>query len=339
MTTMSPHSVTRTAYLDPVTALVMAGVLLCAVVDDAAAEAAASAAKADAGGYDLFLLIGQSNADGRGGIAAVPAELAQPSPHHIIFYHNGFGTTPDWMPLAPGFSVRKPQPTTLPTGNFGIEVTFAPAIAEAFPGMKVAFIKAARGNTGMGFHWHPGTDPNGTEKGEKPGPCYRTALDAVNMAVARLPAGQHRWRGILWHQGENDAGDKNYDKRLGTLITRLRADLKTPELPFVFGGLRPGIGAGWNTIAPRAVEAIPRTAFVSSDGLDGDPLHFSSAALLEFGKRYAATITPLLQDAKPVLVDGGTPQATLRRTEVAAAPADPAVPAKPEALEAQPPAP
>lgn len=299
--------------------LALACALLCSVIGTVIAEDAKpvvpSAAKADAGGYDLFLLIGQSNADGRGGNKSLPEELAKPSPDHILFYHNGFATTPDWMALVPGYSVRRPTPTTLPSGNFGMEMSFAPAITEAFPGMKVAIIKAARGNTNLSFHWNPGTDPNSLEKEAKPGPCYRTALDAVNMAIAKLPPGQHRWRGILWHQGESDAGDRNYDKSVGRLINRLRQDLKTPDLPFVLGGLRPGIGGAWNGIAPRVVNAVPHTAFVSSEGLDGDSLHFSSAALLEFGKRYATAIAPLLKEAKPVLVAGGTPQATLRELQ------------------------
>ena len=274
------------------------------------AEDAKSAAKPDVGGYDIFILMGQSNADGRGSSKDVPPELAQPSKDHIIFYHNGCATTPDWEALAPGYSTGK-KPTTVPKGGFGIEVSFAPALAEEMPGMKVAIIKSALGSTDIGFKWNAQTDANG-EKAQRPGPCYRTALDAINMAIAKLPAGQHRLRGMLWHQGESDAGDRSYDKKLVHLITRLREDLKAPELPFVFGGLRPGVGSKWNVVAAQATTLTPNLAFVSSDGLEGDSLHFNSAALIEFGKRYAKATLPLLKQAKPTLIEGGTKNYTLR---------------------------
>jgi iduronate 2-sulfatase len=286
--------------------------LLGGILAGANAQEVKSAAKANAGGYDIFLLIGQSNMDGRGLVKDVPPDLAKPSNDHIIFYHNGIATTPDWQPLRPGYSSRvKGRP--LPGGQFGMEVSFAPALAKTMPGIKIALIKASIGNTGLGYHWNPGAQPN-DDKEQKPGPCYRTALDAVNMAIAKLPPGKHRWRGILWHQGENDAKDKNYDKNLVRLVTRLRDDLKTPDLPFVFGGLRPGIGAGWNEVAPKAVDLAPNVAFVPSDGLEGDALHFNSAALLEFGERYALAMAPMLKKSSGVAIEGGIKRATLRET-------------------------
>lgn len=288
----------------------IAAALLCATLQLSNAQNATSAAKPDAGGYDIFILMGQSNADGRGGVKDLPPELAAPSKEHIIFYHNSNATTPEWEALAPGYSTGK-KPTTVPQGGFGIEVSFGPALAEAMPGAKVAIIKSALGGTDLGFRWNPQTDANGA-KAQRPGPCYRTALDAVNMAIAKLPPGEHRLRGILWHQGESDAGNRNYDKLLAKLITRLREDLKAPELPFVFGGLRPGIGSKWNGVAANATTLVKNAAFVSSDELDGDSLHFNSAALVTFGKRYAESIAPLLKQAQPTIVQGGTKNYTLR---------------------------
>lgn len=272
--------------------------------------------KAPADGYDIFILMGQSNADGRGSAKLVPKEYASPSADHIIFYH-GLASTPDWMPLSPGFASRTDK-YTFPNNFFGVEVTFAPALAEAMPGMKTAIIKSSRGSTGMG-QWSGGSDAMG-EKGQKPGSCYRMAMEAVNRAIAKLPPGEHRLRGILWHQGENDAGDANYDKKVVALANRFRNDLKAPGLPFVLGGLRPGIGGKWNTVAARAAELDPNIAFASSEGLGGDSLHFNSEALLEFGKRYATAMTPLIKKAKPTVIKGGTTNYTLYDSEAATKP-------------------
>jgi hypothetical protein len=290
------------------------GLMVCGMAGLTFAEEAKSAAKADAGGYDIFILMGQSNADGRGGAKDLAPELAAPSKDHIIFYHNSNATTTEWEALAPGYSTGKSK-TTVPKGGFGVEVSFGPALATAVPGAKVAIIKSAYGGTSLSFHWKPGTDANGLKaKGwqQGPGPCYRTALNAINMAVAKLPPGEHRLRGMLWHQGESDAGDRSYDKNLGNLITRLREDLKAPDLPFVLGGLRPGIGGKWNGIAANVTNLVKNAAFASAEGLEGDSLHFNSAALVTFGQRYAEVMAPMLKTTKPTMVKGGDKNYTLR---------------------------
>lgn len=291
------------------------GLMVCGIAVSALAEGTISAAKADGGGYDIFILMGQSNADGRGDSKKLPLELAAPSKDHIIFYHNSNATTPEWEALAPGYSTGKSK-TTVPKGGYGIEVSFAPAFAAAVPGAKVAIIKSALGSTDLGFKWHPRTDANGA-KAQRPGPCYRTALNAVNMALAKLPPGEHRLRGILWHQGESDAGNRSYDKMLAHLINRLREDLKAPELPFVFGGIRPGIGAKWNGVAANATNLVTNAAFAPSTGLEGDSLHFNSEALVEFGKRYAEAMAPLVKQTQPTIIQGGDKNYTLRDLAVA----------------------
>lgn len=44
-------------------------------------------------------------------------------------------------------------------------------------------------------------------------------------------------RGMIWHQGESDAGlpAGEYEKRLTAFIGRVRADLEVPDLPFGVG--------------------------------------------------------------------------------------------------------
>jgi len=83
------------------------------------------------------------------------------------------------------------------------------------------------------------------------------------------------------------------------LIARLRTDLGTPALPFLIGDLgdfgnekrdpaaiarQEVVRAGLRQVAVETSDA----AFVESDGLAGvDIVHFSRAAYIEFGRRYA----------------------------------------------------
>ena len=82
------------------------------------------------------------------------------------------------------------------------------------------------------------------------------------------------------------------------MIARLRSDLAASGLPFLIGNLgtfgdekrspaaiarRDVVRAGLRRVAGETVGA----AFVESEGLDGvDDVHFSRAALMEFGRRY-----------------------------------------------------
>jgi hypothetical protein len=87
-----------------------------------------------------------------------------------------------------------------------------------------------------------------------------------------------------------------YEAKLHALIARFRASLNAPTLPFIVGQLGQYPDVPWDD-ARRTVDAAHRalpakvahTAFVASDGLvhNGDRVHFDSASLREFGRRYA----------------------------------------------------
>jgi hypothetical protein len=104
-------------------------------------------------------------------------------------------------------------------------------------------------------------------------------------------------KGILWHQGESDANEKNsgkYEERLGTLITKFRAVAGVNDLPVLMGEL----GSFSKTKEQFSLinQAIHHYAFqntnisiVSTGDLKdkGDSLHFNSAGQRMMGKRFA----------------------------------------------------
>ena len=93
------------------------------------------------------------------------------------------------------------------------------------------------------------------------------------------------------------------------LVGRLRAELGTPRLPFVFGEIarwnwtgRPEGTAPFNAML-RALR-LPWSVCVSSEGLcpmkdETDP-HFSAASQRELGVRYAAALLQLQSENQPV---------------------------------------
>lgn len=137
------------------------------------------------------------------------------------------------------------------------------------------------------------------QRWQKNGDLYAQAL-----ARARIAMASGTLRGILWHQGENDAialdTAQSYGTRFAQMIRDLRADLGMGDIPFVAGELgtflapQPGhCGAKLvNEALASMVRETPNTACVSSDGLGhkGDSIHFSSDALIEFGRRYARSL-------------------------------------------------
>jgi hypothetical protein len=117
-------------------------------------------------------------------------------------------------------------------------------------------------------------------------------------------------KGILWHQGESDSGAEqtamSYAARLTKMVGNLRSQLGTGSAPFVAGELgrflkaetREGTPSYWKVVNEQLhtlPTSLPAAAVVSSDGLShkGDDVHFDTASLREFGRRYAAQMEAL----------------------------------------------
>ena len=99
-------------------------------------------------------------------------------------------------------------------------------------------------------------------------------------------------RGMLWHQGESDAGQPAgaYKKNLEALIASVRSDLGLPKLPVLIGqvnnnGKRDNIFADQKTV----VSTVPDTYLVESTGLEtwDHGTHFDAKSQIELGNRFA----------------------------------------------------
>lgn len=222
----------------------------------------------------LFLLVGQSNMAGRG---KVEPQDTVPIPHVLMLDRQR-----TWVPAVDPMHFDKP------IAGAGLGRSFAARIADSQPGVTIGLIPAAVGGSPIDA-WQPGVfyEPTKSHPWD----------DAIARARAAMTSGT--LKAILWHQGESDATPDlapGYEAKLHDLITRFRAALDAPDVPFIVGQLGQYPDVPWD--APRrlvdaAHRALPgkvrRTAFVSSDGLvhGADKVHFDTSSLHDLGRRYA----------------------------------------------------
>jgi lysophospholipase L1-like esterase len=167
--------------------------------------------------------------------------------------------------------------------GIGLAMSFAVDVMESGGLAPVGLVPCAVGGTPLS-RWMPGAD------------LYDSAV-----TIARCARKSGTLKGILWHQGEGDAGrvedSASYGERFRTMIRQLREDLSAPSVPVIAGELGPFLRLhescphfGMINRQLRDLEGVlPAYACAGAAGLQdqGDCLHFSSAALREFGLRYA----------------------------------------------------
>lgn len=232
--------------------------------------------------FHLFLLVGQSNMAGRGKV-----ESEDKVPHPRVLMLNKAG---DWVPAVDPLHFDKTSAGT------GLGKTFGAQIAEANPGITVGLIPCAVGGSPIDS-WKPGEFYKATNSHP-----WDDALKRAKLAMEKGTL-----KGILWHQGESDSNAKSaptYGARLQNLVKAFRAELGA-DLPFLVGQLGQYEDIPWEE--PRKIvdqahqnlaKELPRVAFVSSTGFKhkGDKVHFDSASMREFGKRYAAAYLKMTKD-------------------------------------------
>ena len=244
----------------------------------------------EAAHYKVFLLGGQSNALGRApssGLPVSPVNLQMPQVD-ILFYFGSTLTT-----IRPGSGSE--------TSEFGPEVSFGRAIADALPADNIAIIKYAAGGTALYNDWAPGSGPN-----------YTTFRNTVTAGLAAIQAAGHTTEivGMLWHQGESDAIEGQqaaYQTNLTAFITDIRSHYG-PNLPFLIGEIRRSNGPAFVTVADAQIAvaaAAPNLAFVPASDLSfWDTYHFDAPSQVTLGQRFATAYLGLVNGGAPLSLTG-----------------------------------
>jgi hypothetical protein len=262
--------------------------LLAAVVLSASATlgTAAGAGEKVAAGLKpskVFILSGQSNMVGHGGVEELPKELAAERKRVLVWSGRG------WIAYKPRKLV-------------GPEASFTAEMVKAWPKETVGFIKYAVGATSV-IQWDPDLEARGKSQ-----PLYARLMGKVKAAREKTPGGIEIV-GLLWMQGERDARYKkladDYTKNLKKFVDRVRKDTGVANLPFVLGRIRTPDSYKFRGVVRKAQEEvarnITRSAWADADGLEmkKDGLHYSTKGQIGLGKRFAAAYLKLVAGKSP----------------------------------------
>lgn len=232
---------------------------------------------------DVYLLIGQSNMAGRGHLAAGDELLSEGVRKMDVYGY-----------LVPA---KEPLHYDKKSAGAGLGISFANALRAADTNRTVVLVPCAFGGSKLS-EW---------AKGEY---MYEHAILRTRHALRKLK-GKGRLAGILWHQGESDAYDReladSYGVRLAKMIGDLRADLGCGEVPVVVGELGRYLADNCaksghypyfekiNAALNDMTNTVRNCACVSSEGLtpNADILHFNTPSLRILGERYAVALQKL----------------------------------------------
>jgi hypothetical protein len=252
--------------------------------------------------YEVWPIIGQSNATDSGTAAGYDEALDGPVEG---VYEFSRGTTKSNQTVAPSGQIMKHQ---LPSQNGNIldgisfDRHFAAARRKANPKIKkLVIINRAVGGSGFSNnHWNQGNT------------TYTDFVDDINSFLGKYP--EYHMPGIIWHQGEQDAlggtTEAAHQTNLTNMETGFSQDISgySDDTIFIAGTL----SEDWITQADatrrpvddaiRNVSAyITNSSFIDlsdQNGVVTDEIHFDTPAKRIMGQRYAKEAQKVLRNIR-----------------------------------------
>ncbi|MCA9106987.1 MAG: hypothetical protein KDA83_16320 [Planctomycetales bacterium] len=260
---------------------------------------------------DVYLLSGQSNMQGSGRVADLPASWLEPI--ESVRFWNGT----DFEVLTPSVTRSAAR-----VEQFGPEVGFAREMAELAPERTIYLIKFFRSGQPLHHGWngnqwagpdpgpgranfYPGLDADDPNQGRH----YRDMMTVAQAAWRHLEQQglEPRLRGIVWMQGEQDSKHEQsageYAASLAQFKQRTEQDLHSDSVPFVFGQVLPHspplprfthrdlIRAQQQAVDMRsgAPESTVGCWMVSTDGMPllNDTVHYDARGQAMLGQAFA----------------------------------------------------
>jgi len=179
-------------------------------------------------------------------VADLPAKWLPATKIQIYASMNGSQEKATWKPFVYGLTSSEPQ-------NFGPEVGLAKGLTAQYPNDLIYFIKIACDETPLAAY--PGS--NSAWLGAD-GARYNWLIKNIKNALSLLPRSDNPYQlaGMFWMQGEDDAMDQKtdapaqYQNHLRQFVTKIRGDLASPSLPFLFGKIQNVAACYWETTWP-----------------------------------------------------------------------------------------
>ena len=253
---------------------------------------------------DIWVLAGQSNMQGSGLITreykanpkilmfglnnewmpAVPPThrvytAAAPVFKNLIMAKNPGVTEEAWKKMSDG-EARKPA------GLIGPDLSFAESIVSA-TGRNIGLLPCALGATSMA-DWNPANNDQGALS------LYGNMIERIRMVGGRI-------KGVLWYQGESEAGSQatidGFPTAFLNLVDSIRRDTAIPDLPFIYVQIsrfcyeNQNSASGWEAIREqqrRVASSRPNLWMVPAIDLPLDDLiHIGGPGQERLGRRLA----------------------------------------------------
>ena len=235
----------------------------------------------------IFLLIGQSNMEGKP--RPEIRDLEKDSRIEVLAYENAAGRTYNkWYTASP--------PLHSSWAGVGPGDYFAKTLIEGLPeGYSIGLVPCGISGVDIDFFRKGVVSARRNEFSIPPDNSWDGAYDWV-MERALIAKKKGRIAGVLFHQGESDAGQSIWLAKINGIINDLRNDLDIPDLPLLVGELYyGGPCAGHNSIIARVPDVVDNAYVISAEGLNGaDQYHFDLDGQRELGKRYGRKMLKVL---------------------------------------------
>lgn len=236
---------------------------------------------------EIYILAGQSNMSGRGLLSQAPV-------YGNIANVNVYTSSGVWI-NSPADPISDD-----PDSAVGPGLSFANRLSELHPGVEVGLVPCARGGSKLrawAKDWR------------------RDTLYGSMMARTREAAQTGVIKGLIWWQGESDAGcfsdppytpwpeNLSWPSDFARFITDIRADLGMPYLAVAFAQLSAepsGIWdyAGWGGMQMRQSQIqAPQLAMIQTSDLplfQANDVHLSTAGYVTAGIRFADAIHSIM---------------------------------------------
>ena len=250
--------------------------------------------------FHVYLAFGQSNMEGYGQIEAqdtanVPERFKMMA---AVDFPSKGRKKGNWYTAVP--PLCKENNGLSPCDYFGRE------LVENLPDVTVGIINVAVGGCSIDMFDEDKVDAyvnSGADWLKNAAKVYGNHPYKVLVEMGKKAQEDGVIKGILLHQGENNAEDKNCPNNAKKVYYDLLKDLdlKEEDVPILVGEVVDksvnGMYGYHNDVIATIPDFIPNGHAVKSNMLKsrGDNLHFSSESYREFGKRYAQVMLGLLK--------------------------------------------
>lgn len=226
-------------------------------------------------GLEIYLLIGQSNMAGRAQILVPDYDTL-----YGTFLFTGDSVQP-WEPAVNPLNKYSSIRRELSIQQLSPGYYFAKTMMLLQPGNGFGLVVNARGSTSIDL-WAPGTVN------------FNEAVKRTRQALRNGTL-----KAVLWHQGESDVKKYlEYPEKIVNLISALRRELQSPDLPFIAGEVAEEKvkRAEFNIMLKETLAKVPNTSVVGANDLTTyDSTHFDTRSMRILGERYARETDRLLK--------------------------------------------